>query len=527
MKLRRWLAGGLVALALAGCGDRPPAAAMLPPAPAGEAAASAVAAGSADPPAAAMLPPAPASEAAGSAVAAGSAGPPAAVPTRTVDVSGTIEPVQGQGLSFGVAGTVAEVDVAPGQAVRAGAVLARLDTASLQSQLKQGEAQVASAEAALAANRAKVANDRLAVQQAQDDLQQKQADLATARAAETLTAPVAGVVESVAANVGESLSPGQTVLTIVPPGADVTIETQVAQQSSQAVQVGDTASASIPATDQTVSGAVSSVGTGSAGHGGTDQGTIDVTIALGSPPADLRDGMTALVNIYTSPGAPVQATGAIQYADEWQVTAPQGGTAAGLPVQPGESVSKGQVVATLTGTSLAAAVQGAEQAVQQAQLALAQAQANVQADQGGQQAADQASLESAKAAEQAAQANLQAATLTAPFAGTVGQVRIAAGQQVSAGATQSQGSLSGAITLIGNAGFEVTADVPDRDMGEVHVGEKAWVTAAGAATPAQAIVAQITPQATGGAFPVTLTIIGNPSGFLTGAAAEVSIQVGG
>ncbi len=549
---RRWLAGGLAvvlvggAVALASRRPRPTA----PP----------------DPPAAADAATPTATPALATGTAAGqtqSGSPPpardpatptasatAAPPPKTVDVTGTIEPVRDEGVSFAVSGTVAEIDVQPGEHVAAGTVLARLDASTLRTQLQQAQASVAQAQAALAGNQAKVRNDQLAVQQAQDTLNQDQADLATAEAAESLGAPVGGVVESVSATVGQSLTAGQTVLTIVPPGAPVEIHTQVAQQSDQAVQVGEYASANIPAASQTVAGRVTAVGTGTPATGSASggpppagssgEGTLEVTITVQSPPASLRDGMTAIANIDTggTGGAPpvIQAQGSVQYASEWDVTAPQGGTVAQLLVQPGATVSQGEMLAQLSGPSLDSAVQRAEQTVQQGRDALAQARATAQTDGTAQAAADQASLASARAAEQEAAANLQAATLTAPFSGTIGPVSLSLGEAVSAGggsaATTGSGAGGGSIELIGEAGFEVDVSVPDTQIGQVHVGEKAWVTPASGAQPLQATVSQFTPQASGAtgsappAFPVTLLIRGGQGQVLAGETAEVAIQPG-
>ena len=142
-------------------------------------------------------------------------------------------------------------------------------------------------------------------------------------------------------------------------------------------------------------------------------------------------------------------------------------------------------------------------------------------------------MASAQAAETAATANLAEATLTAPFAGTVGQVNVSVGQVVAPAGQTTGNSGSGDITLIGDGGFEADVAVPDSEIGQVHVGDKAWVTPAGGVAPVQAVATQITPQATPGSgsngptFPVTLSIQGSVRGLLAGESAEVSIQPGG
>ncbi|MCS7179545.1 MAG: efflux RND transporter periplasmic adaptor subunit [Anaerolineae bacterium] len=71
-----------------------------------------------------------------------------------VNASGRIEPIRQVDLSFSTPGRVAEVAVDIGDEVRAGQVLARLDTGDLELNLRQAEATLKSAQAQLAQLRA-------------------------------------------------------------------------------------------------------------------------------------------------------------------------------------------------------------------------------------------------------------------------------------------------------------------------------------------------------------------------------------
>ena len=66
--------------------------------------------------------------------------------TQKVEASGTVAPHGEATVSFATSGTVAAVEVKPGQAVAAGQTLATLQTAGLQSQVDSANASVASAE---------------------------------------------------------------------------------------------------------------------------------------------------------------------------------------------------------------------------------------------------------------------------------------------------------------------------------------------------------------------------------------------
>ena len=90
---------------------------------------------------------------------------------REVSGTGTVEAALERSLSFGAAGTVADILVAEGDEVAAGAMLATLDTAALERDLASSRANLASAQADL---------ERLDAQQ-QIDLIDVDSSVATAR----------------------------------------------------------------------------------------------------------------------------------------------------------------------------------------------------------------------------------------------------------------------------------------------------------------------------------------------------------
>jgi multidrug efflux pump subunit AcrA (membrane-fusion protein) len=70
--------------------------------------------------------------------------------TSTLNLVGTITPVQSAAVGFAQSGTVASVDVTAGQSVTAGQTLAQLDLTSLQNKLTQAQATAATARQTLA-----------------------------------------------------------------------------------------------------------------------------------------------------------------------------------------------------------------------------------------------------------------------------------------------------------------------------------------------------------------------------------------
>ncbi len=92
----------------------------------------------------------------------------------TVNATGSVEPTQQAALAFQVVGNVAEVSVKPGDQVKAGQALARLETRELELQLAQAEANLSVARTRF---------NQLAKGPSADDLATAQQNLASAQAA--------------------------------------------------------------------------------------------------------------------------------------------------------------------------------------------------------------------------------------------------------------------------------------------------------------------------------------------------------
>jgi trimeric autotransporter adhesin len=141
-------------------------------------------------------------------------------------------------------------------------------------------------------------------------------------------------------------------------------------------------------------------------------------------------------------------------------------------------------------------------------------------------AADQASLDAANAQLDVARQNLAAATLVAPIDGTVAQVNITPGQQV----TGNQGSGTSASFLIeGAGGQEATTTVSGTDVGKVRVGQPATITLDGSATLISGEVVAIgmlsTSSSGSASYPVTIGLTGKAPTLFAGSDAQVSITL--
>jgi macrolide-specific efflux system membrane fusion protein len=336
---------------------------------------------------------------------------------ETVSATGTIQENSQIDVPYLVPGRVTSVPVKLGQTVQSGQTLAVLaDTSGLAAQVAAGRAALAQAEAQLqkmqnpsltvdpntvAGDRVKLQQAQAAVQAAQLNLQQQQQNLQRAEGQAVITAPASGVVQNLSVTQGGSVTSGQSLLDIVPPGSPVVVLAQI-PQTGYVGAVGDGAAVIINAVSQTFNGTVTSVNTGNpsslgatlpdsapSGRGSSTLpptsggGTVQVTVTLpdSASTAALRNGMTALVTIHGTGGQTAQGPGVVQYQNDWNVTAPVGGTVSQLDVSAGATVSAGQTLAQIAGSDVQAAIQQAQQAVQQAQVQLQQAQQGVAAAQ--------------------------------------------------------------------------------------------------------------------------------------------------
>jgi macrolide-specific efflux system membrane fusion protein len=127
---------------------------------------------------------------------------------QTVSASGTVEPANEADLDFAVSGKVTAVDVAVGQTVAAGQVLATVDPSALQATVDSAQASLTAAQAELSADEAAGAStsqilaDKASVTSAQSQLATAEANLADA----SLTSTIAGKVASVDLSVGQQVS---------------------------------------------------------------------------------------------------------------------------------------------------------------------------------------------------------------------------------------------------------------------------------------------------------------------------------
>jgi len=136
-------------------------------------------------------------------------------------------------------------------------------------------------------------------------------------------------------------------------------------------------------------------------------------------------------------------------------------------------------------------------------------------------AQDQAAIDTARAQLKEAKLARKAATLTAPFAGTVLDVSVARGDSVSATDT--------AVILVGDGGSVVTTTVTVDQVAKVQKGHKARITPAGFDEPVEGVVTAIGMLPTSGddttSYPVTIDLSDDVRA-PEGAGASIALVTG-
>jgi trimeric autotransporter adhesin len=466
---------------------------------------------------------------------------------QTLQATGTTEPTSAATISFAVSGTVATVPVTMGQKVKAGQVLATLDTTNLELALATAQQQVASANLTLA----------------QAESGQVSAGSGTGRAAVTATGKAGTGTGSTSATSssqtgstgGGTSKSGSTTGAVKSSGsshsgpgssASVTtaqkllLSTVRRADSSLAQTKTDLALATTvcssqantsptpaqtptptpaPAPGPTVSdtppvAAPTQTPTVTPGPSSTAS-PVDQTVASAGPATCiqaqqlvLRDESQLLV---LQQGLSGQETALDRLLTSFASTSPTtsttktstGAAAAG-------SASAGTAGSTRAPSAASSATKAGSSATGSTTVVVS----------GAQLAADQAAVDAANASVAVAQQQLSQATIVSPLTGVVSSVGLTVGQQAIAGSNTS------AVNVIDPTGHDVTLSLDVTKVPQVKVGDKGTVVPDGSATPLAATVSYIAaaPTTAGStAYNVQLAFTTNPTTLRDGIQAAVTI----
>jgi membrane fusion protein, macrolide-specific efflux system len=278
-------------------------------------------------------------------------------------------------------------------------------------------------------------------------------------------------------------------------------------------------------------------------------GAIGLTLWLTSSSTPAPGLTVTTVTVKATTGTiqqTVASSGTLEPASQAALNFAVSGTVTGVNVKAGQTVTAGQVLATVDTTALSEEVTAA-----QAQLTAAEDRLN--SDESSSAAtstidSDEASVTSAESSLSTAQTNLNDASLTSTISGTVASVDLTTGQQVTgtgsgsggggndssaassaASSDSGTGSSSGQIVVIGTDSYIVNATVDDTQIGEIADGDQVDITPSGDTTPVYGTVGSISLIGSASSdvttFPVVIDVTGNPTGLYAGATADVNIIV--
>jgi RND family efflux transporter MFP subunit len=229
---------------------------------------------------------------------------------RPVVATGTVAPADEAALGFKIGGVIQRIAVDEGDAVRAGQTLASLDLREIDAALARARSGAAKAERDLERARRLYADSVVALAEFQDSEtahEVAQADLETAavnRRYAVIVAPANGVVLRRAAEPGENISAGATVLVVGSRGArhGHVLEIGLADRDAVSVRKDDPAVARFDALPgREFAGRVARIGAAA----NPVTGTYEVEIALDDAGA-LAAGLVGRVAVRPARGAPAK-----------------------------------------------------------------------------------------------------------------------------------------------------------------------------------------------------------------------------
>ena len=328
--------------------------------------------------------------------------------TKSLTGSGTLEPADSYTVNTLASGEVLSDTFEEGDQVEEGQLLYTLDSSNASSSQTQ----------------------------AQNSYSQAQSNYQQAVNAKYPSADMGGTVSEVYVKNGESVSAGTELVRIVGDN-NIYMTFLFPYASPSDFYVGQTATIYIGNFDGTTSGTVTAVSSSSIT---ANTGLQAVSVQVKAPnPGLVTEDYTAVASIgsYTSYGQT-----AINLSSSSVITAEVSGKISGLNWLPGDAISSGERICTITGST-------ADNQVESARISLSNAST---------------SLENA-------QDSLEDYTITAPISGTVVTKNAKAGDNIEGG------SDSTLCVIYDMSYLEMTLNIDELDISEVAVGQEVQITA--------------------------------------------------
>lgn len=401
---------------------------------------------------------------------------------ETLERTGTIEPVSQATVAFPTSGTIADVAVAVGDTVATGKTLATLDTTSLQATLTAKESALANAELIL---HKALNGESSGPTGGNGGANTNNGGANTADVTNAAAQPSAATVTTTDAGANPGPSGGAVNATLTAARNAVTkAETAVRAALASAQRALATATQACNTTTTTTS---------------TTMPSTTTTTVSAAPPLSCSEAQAALLRAQQ------------KVADAETTLASAENKLAGILASTTTPTGGGSNTPSSTPTNTTPKASGS----------------TITADQ---LVADEANVAAALADVNVANETLAQATIVSPITGTIADVNLSAGTQVSADSSTAN------VVIVGRGGYEVTTTITVADRPKVSVGDAATVTPDGSSAKLAGKVVSIgvattsSNSSTGGSssttsYPVSIGFTSEPAGLRNGASSAVTIVV--
>ncbi len=253
--------------------------------------------------------------------------------------SGTLEAADSYTVTPLVLGEVISADFEVGDTVEEGDLLYEIDSSDLDSSIEQAEMSLEQTQ--LSYNRTLASLDDLYV-----------------------TSDASGTVTELTVEVGDSVSAGATIGTVVD-SDNMLVAVEFIESDVANISVGNSAQVTVTGSYETITGTVTSV-SGASSVNSNNVPVREVTVTVANP-GGLQEGMTAYVMV----GAiSATAAGEFEYKTSEYITSSVSGDVIAIYKNEGDWVSKGATVVVLENESLTESLEDSEYSIRNAEISL-------------------------------------------------------------------------------------------------------------------------------------------------------------
>ena len=400
--------------------------------------------------------------------------------STTIEGTGTTLPADSVAYTTASDSEITAVYVSAGDTVEAGDLLYTQDSSELDEEIEGYQDEITELENTLS------------------DAQDQLADLQESMAALSVTAPFAGRVTDVAADVGDSVNAGTKLATLVD-DSKMTLTQYFSYAYEDQIYVGMKAGISVASLMNTFEGTVTEI---KKVDRVTPEGTrcFAVTVTVDNPGA-LTEGMSGAGYLAADSGEKLYPAveGTLEYYASKDLVAETGGELTAVNVSDYESVSRGKVLFSIDGSDLEKQMESVNRSITQTQEKITQTEEKI-----------------TQAEEKRSDYNV-----TAEISGKVIMVGVQEGESPrQAGQT--------AVTLYNMDSMTITANIDELDIDSIQMGMEVDITQSGAESDTHytGTVTEISYEATNtngvAYFPITITI---PSEGALSAGVNVSYTI--